>query len=170
MHFYGGCVLLGLSWMPVYGEVANFICIFTVDPLCWGLSWSCVYKRVAHFVYIFTVDPLCFISEAISISKNAYIRKGGQFCMYFYGGSALLGLSRTPLYKRLAIFLFIFPGKGSGLGFSLSGGPLALYRRGVLTHCGGLNRRKNAVEMSLTSVCMHFYGGCALLGFLWDAC
>ena len=32
-----------------------------------------------------------------------------------------------------------------------SGGPLALYRRGVLTRGGGLNCRKNAVEMSLTS-------------------
>ena len=65
MHFYSGSALLGLSWMPVYEEVANFICIFTVDPLCWGLSWSCVYERVANFVCIFTVDPLCFISEAI---------------------------------------------------------------------------------------------------------
>ena len=49
-----------------------------------------------------------------------------------------------------------------------SGGPLALYRRGVLTRGGGLNCRKNAVEMSLTSVCMHFYGGCALLGLGWS--
>ena len=61
MHFYGGCALLGLSWMSVYEEVANFICIFTVDPLCWGLSWNCVYERVANFVCVFTVDPFCFI-------------------------------------------------------------------------------------------------------------
>ena len=92
MHFYGGSALLGLSWMPVYEEVANFICIFTVDPLCWGLSWSCVYERVANFVCIFTVDPLCFISEAIFIRKNACFRKGDQFCMHFYGRGILLGL------------------------------------------------------------------------------
>ena len=48
--------------------------------------------------------------------------------------------------------LAFFPGKGSGLGFSLCvAGLWALSRRVVLTRGGGLNRRKNAVEMSLTS-------------------
>ena len=64
MHFYDGSALLGLSWTPVYERLAIFVCIFTVDPLCWGWSWKCVYGRVANFVCIFTVDPLCFISEA----------------------------------------------------------------------------------------------------------
>ena len=57
-----------------------------------------VSERVANFVCIFTVDGFCFISEAISTRKNACFRKGGQFCIHFYGISVLFYI-RGKIYS-----------------------------------------------------------------------